>query len=291
MHVISTNLVNGFLDVFNFKKIVEKSLINPTRRKKPFNLSRYEKSFQVSQFQVMGKSVVTLQPKSECGQQHILFFHGGAYLLEGSVMHWKLMETISLKANCKVSYIDYPLAPEYNYKATFEMVQQAYDKLLKENPNDMFMLMGDSAGGGLALAFAQKLVAENALIQPSKIILFSPWLDMAMVNSEIKKMENLDKILSVKSLRDAAKTYSGGDDLHQYLLSPINGKLEGLGETLIFYGTHEILYPDCLKLKDKTAGFENFHFREFAGMQHDWVIFPIAEADEALEMVIEFIVR
>jgi len=290
MHVISANLVNGFLDVFNFKKMVEKSLVHPTRRKKPFNLSRYEKSFQVSQFQLMGKSVVTFTPKGIVSTIHILFFHGGAYLLEGSAMHWKLMEAIALKANCKVSYIDYPLAPEYTYKTTFEMVQQSYELLINKYPNDKFMLMGDSAGGGLALAFAQKLAAENALVQPSKIILFSPWLDMAMNNPEIKKMEHLDKILSVDALRKAALLYSGGDDLQHYLLSPINGKMEELGETLIFYGTHEILYYDCLKLKQKTAHLSNFHFREFAEMQHDWVIFPIAEADEALEMAIEFIV-
>ncbi|MFZ4583008.1 MAG: hypothetical protein ACOYM7_10205, partial [Paludibacter sp.] len=61
-------------------------------------------------------------------------------------------------------------------------------------------------------------------------------------------------------------------------------------ETLIFYGTHELLYPDCLKLKAKTAGFSNFHFREFKTMQHDWVIFPIREADEAQEMAVEFII-
>lgn len=291
MHVVSANIVNGFLDVFNFKKMVEKSLVNPARRKKPFNLSRYEKSFLVSQFQVMRKPVVTLQPKTECGQQHILFFHGGAYLLEGNAMHWKLIESIALKANCKVTYIDYPLAPESTYKATFEMVQHTYDKLIIDFPNDTFMLMGDSAGGGLALAFAQKLAAENALIQPSKIILFSPWLDMTMSNPEIKKIEKSDKILSVDALCKAAQLYSGGDDLQQFLLSPINGRFEGLGETLIFYGTHEILYPDCLKLKEKTSELSNFHFREFTGMQHDLVIFPIAEADEALEMAVEFIVR
>jgi acetyl esterase/lipase len=291
MQVISAKLLTRFLTILNFKKLVEISLRNPSRAKKLLVSKHLYQTFDVNEFLIMDKSVVTLSPKGMVSTVHILFFHGGGYVLEGTSMHWNILEKIVLKANCKVSYFDYPLAPEYNYKTTFEMVQQCYDKLLYENPNDRFMLMGDSAGGGLALAFAQKLAAENALIQPSKIILFSPWLDMAMENSEIMKMENLDKILSVNALRDASKHYSGVDNLHQYLLSPINGNLEGLGETLVFYGTHEILFPDCLKLKDKTAGLENFHFREFTGMQHDWVLFPIPEADEALEMAIEFIVR
>ena len=288
MQVISAKILTRFLAILNFKKLVEISLSNPTRAKKLLVSKHLYQTFDVNEFQILDKSVVTLSPKGEVSNIHILFFHGGGYVLEGTSMHWKILEKIATKANCKVSYIDYPLAPEYTYKTTFEMVQQCYDKLLTENPNDTFMLMGDSAGGGLALAFAQKLAAENELVQPTKIILFSPWLDMNVQNSEI---ERLDKILSVKALRDAAKAYSGGEDINQYLLSPINGKLEGLGETMVFYGTHEILYPDCLKLKDKTAVLENFHFREFVGMQHDWVLFPIAEADEALEIAIEFIVR
>jgi acetyl esterase/lipase len=291
MATISAKTLTRFLAILNFKKLVELSLRNPSRTKKALVSKHLREEFQLNEFQIMDKSVVTLSSKTTISNIHILFFHGGAYMLEGTSMHWKIIKNIVVNANCKVSYIDYPLAPEYNYKTTFEMVQQCYDKFINENPNDTFMLMGDSAGGGLALAFAQKLRNENAFIQPQKLILFSPWLDMAMENSEIKKMENLDKILSVKALHDAAQHYSGGDDLHQYLLSPINGKLEGLGEILVFYGTHEILYNDCIKLKNKTAGLENFHFQEFAEMQHDWVLFPIAESDEALKMTVEFIRR
>jgi epsilon-lactone hydrolase len=288
MQVISAKILTRFLTILNFKKLVEISLRNPSREKK-LSVSRHlYKIFDVNEFQIMDKSVITLSPKGKVTHIHILFFHGGGYMLEGTSMHWKILEKIAIKANSKVSYIDYPLAREYTYKTTFEMVQQCYHKLLNENPNDRFMFMGDSAGGGLALAFAQKLAAENAAIQPQKLILFSPWLDMNLQNSELEK---LDKILSVATLRDAAKAYSGGEDINQYLLSPINGKLQGLGETLIFYGTHEILYNDCLKLKEKTAGLENFYFQEFAEMQHDWVLFPIAEADKALEIAVEFIVR
>ncbi len=287
MATISAKTLTRFLAILNFKKLIELSLRNPSRTKKALVSKHLRDKFQINEFQIMGKSVITLTPKTQVTNIHILFFHGGGYILEGTSMHWKLIEKLLVTVNCKVSYFDYPLAPEHNYKTTFEMVQRSYGKLINENPNDTFIFMGDSAGGGLALAFAQKLAAENAAIQPQKLILFSPWLDMNLQNSELEK---LDKILSVAALRDAAKKYSGGDDLNQYLLSPINGNFKGLGETLVFYGTHEILYNDCLKLKNKTAGLGNFHFQEFAEMQHDCVLFPIAEADKALEIAVEFIV-
>ena len=286
---IAAKIIFFFLGLANAKKVVEKSFLNPKRSTKPLVPKYLFKIFYVSDFQISNKSVVTLQPKTGTTNTHVLYFHGGAYLLEGNSMHWKMVETIATNANCRVSYIDYLLAPEHNNRATFDMVQQSYDRLIIEYPNDRFCLMGDSAGGGLALAFAQKLLKENAAIQPVKNILFSPWLDLALQNPEIRKQESLDKLLPLNGLIEAGRKYAGGDDQNNYLVSPINGNLESIGETIVFYGTDELFYPDCQKLRAKTAGFGNFSFHEFPGMQHDWVIFPIPEASEALNLAIDFI--
>jgi len=281
--------ITFFLGLSNANRLVEKSFLNPARSTKPIVTKHLLKNFSVSEFQVLGKSVVTIQSKTNVTNTHVLYFHGGAYLLEGNSMHWKIVQTVVNKANCKVSYIDYPLAPECTYKITFDMVQQSFDKLTQQYPNDRFMLMGDSAGGGLALAFALKLANDNAAVQPGKNILFSPWLDLAMQNTEIKKQESLDKLLPLKGLIDAGKKYAGGDDVNNYLLSPINGNLTGIGKTIIFYGTHELFFCDCKNLKEKTIDTGNFIFYEFPKMQHDWVIFPIPEAEEALNIAIDFI--
>jgi acetyl esterase/lipase len=290
MATISSKNLAVFLGLLNFKTKVEKSFHNPVRTKKQLVSAKLFKKFDVSEFKIMEKSVITIQPKTNVSDFHILFFHGGAYLIEGSAMHWKIVENIASNAHCRVSYIDYPLAPEHNYRFTFDMVQQSYDKLTNDYPHDRFMLMGDSAGGGLALAFAQKLVNENAAILPEKNILFSPWLDLSMQNPAIRKQEHLDKILPYNGLVYAGKQYAADHDVNHFLLSPINGEMmDRIGKTLVFYGTDELFYPDCLRLKEKTSGLANFSFREFQGMQHDWVIFPIHEAKEALEMAVEFI--
>ena len=287
---VQAKIITFFLGITNAKKLVEKSFRNPPRSTKHLIPKYLDKIFKVFEFQLMTKNVVSVQPKTTDNNMHILFFHGGAYVLEGSAMHWKIIETIVQKTNCKISYIDYPLAPEFNYKQTFEMVQQSFDRLIKLFPKDRFMFMGDSAGGGLALAFAQKLAKEKAVVQPCKLILFSPWLDLSMQNPEISKQERTDKLLPLDGLIDAGKLYAGGYDLSNYLLSPLNGDLSGLGETLVFYGTHELFYPDCkllaIKAEQSNAGFI---FKEFANMQHDWVIFPIPEAKKALHIAIEFI--
>lgn len=100
------------------------------------------------------------------------------------------------------------------------MVQSSFDNLSSEFHDDIFFFMGDSAGG--SLAFAKKLFYDNAPIQPLKLILFSPWLDLTMQNPAIQQQECLDFILPLNALLQAGLKYAGGDDLSQYLLSPMN---------------------------------------------------------------------
>lgn len=286
----SAKNITRMLGFLNAKKFVEKSFKNPLRTTKTVVPQKILSKFVVSEFQVMGKSVITIQPKQNDGNKHVIYFHGGAYLLEGSTMHWKIIDRIATKANCKISYFDYPLAPEFNYISTFEMVQQAYNKIKRQYSEDQFLLMGDSAGGGLALAFAQKLAIENPSEIPPKNILFSPWLDISMSNPLIKDLEHLDKLLPLSGLIEAGKKYAGNDNVDNYLLSPINGKLDGLGDTIVFYGTHELFYADCKKLKELSkSSIVKFIFHEYAEMQHDWVLYPIPEANQVINTTIEFI--
>lgn len=289
MRSYSSKILEFFLNVLFFKYIVSITLKHPKRANQLHFSTKLLNKFQVSQFKIMNKSVITVQSKVCVSNIHIVFFHGGSYVIEGNSMHWRIIETFVSKLNCKVSYIDYPLAPENNYVTTFKMVYLSYIELINKYSDDKFILMGDSAGGGLALAFAQKLKYENFSVQPQKIILFSPWLDLTMKNPTIKQQEKFDKILPLKGLINAGLKYAGGDDRTYYLLSPINGKFEGLCDTLVFYGTYELFYPDCKKLQEKTKTFGNFIFKEFPKMQHDWVIFPIPESIQALNITIDFI--
>jgi acetyl esterase/lipase len=125
---------------------------------------------------------------------------------------------------------------------------------------------------------------------PVKIVLLSPWLDITMSNPDIKNQESLDYILTVNMLRNAGMKYSNGDNMDQYLLSPINGELNDIPETIIFYGTEELFHPDCNKLKSMIApGKQNIIFKEYQKMQHDWAIFPIPESKQVVNEICEFI--
>lgn len=242
----------------------------------------------IKQFQVHKHDVVTMEPEEITNNKHILFFHGGAYVAKGIKVHWKFLETLAHSLNCKATYVDYPLAPEFGYKDTHAMVNATYDELVATYQDDEFIFMGDSAGGGLALAFAQSLAQNNHKKQPKKIVMFSPWLDLTMENEDIAEYEELDITLSKEKLLNSACAYAQGEDLSLPQLSPINGKLDGLCEMEMYVGTHELMCPDCLKFndlaKEKGATITTYVYEK---MPHDWVIMPFEEAKIATRSVID----
>ena len=288
---LNSRIIAWILKVLNFKKKVEKKAFKHIQApRKGFLPNRIKRSYRANFQTFQGEGIATFESKKKVTKNHIIFFHGGAYIFRTTYGHWKLSENIVKRNMCRMTHIDYPLAPEHHYKETFNMVSGAYEMLIKLYPFDNFIFMGDSAGGGLALAFAQKLLKENHTKPPLKIILLSPWLDLTMSNPAIKELESSDYILTVKMLQHAGMLYSNGDQQDQYLLSPINGELTDLPKTLVFYGTEELFYADCVRLKSLTGSSrQNFIFREYPKMQHDWAIFPIPERKQLVNEVCDFI--
>lgn len=285
---LRSKILNSTLKFLNFKKIVEKKAFRQTSsNSKRFLPLFFKLSLKFKAYLNISRNIVTIEPKKRKGNKHIIFFHGGAYIFNISTGHWKFVLKIIKKCKCKISIIDYPLAPEFNYKDTFEMVSVVYEQLCKAYSKDDLVLMGDSAGGGLALAFIQKLIKEKSSKIPSKIILLSPWLDLTVSNPEIEKLESADHILSVNMLKYAASKYSAGEDMHIPLLSPINGELDNIPQTIVFYGSKEIFNADC-KLLSRIAS-ENIISREYINMQHDWAIFPIPERNMLINEINEFL--
>ena len=278
------------LQIRKIKKRIIGIDTNPPRSKKGFVPSRITNLYKTDIQSLHNKTVVTFEKKEEVNQNHVVFCHGGSYIYEIFSYHWKTVEKIVNLTSCRMTVLDYPLAPEYTYKDTFEMLEKSYKMLVKKYPKDQFILMGDSAGGGLAFAFSQKLIKENYFKLPVKIVLLSPWLDITMTSPEIKKLEKLDHMLNIQALKNAANKYAGGDDPNQYLLSPINGEMNDLPKTIVFYGTHELFYADCNKLKLITMGInDNFIYKPYKNMQHDWAVIPIPEGTKAIKEICAFL--
>lgn len=281
----------GLLGWMNFKasslervnaglSLVDTSGLKP-RPEEPFT-----RKFLVTREDIQGHGVYTVSPRDKAPTVTVFYLHGGGYSVTFADSHWKFFEELILSTGCTIVAPDYPLPPQADWKASWDMVRQAYLRLPeKESP----ILMGDSAGGGFALALAQELAAEGHR-NPRLVILLSPWLDLSMSNPDIPRMEASDPLLSREALVVCARRWARGTPLVDRRLSPLYGPLEGLPPVVLFTGTADILNPDARKLRDLSSpGNPDFAYREYQGMMHVWMLFDFPESRKAKEEIFRWV--
>lgn len=178
---------------------------------------RLLKNFNIDIIQVNGRKVTFISPKSNSSGKYILYLHGGAYVNNIYRQHWIFTSQLVQKTNCTMVVPDYPLAPLSTYKDAFEMLDCLYDILLTKTDSKNILLMGDSAGGGLALALAQKQKNEGKP-STSQVILIAPWLDVSLSNPDIVEVQKNDPILHANSFEPVSKAWAGNSELSNYLI-------------------------------------------------------------------------
>lgn len=292
------NMASAQSKIFNIllRLINKKGLLKRQFERTSFNAftspvppAKIFRNCRIDTYLISNRNVFVLRPaKNEC-KKHILYLHGGAFVSNFTKLHWHFLADLIAKTHCTITTPDYPLAPQHTNRDVFEMMLQLYRKLLQTVHPDDLILMGDSAGGGLALALAQKLRTEN-LPQPDQIILLSPWLDITLSNPDIVKIDSIDPFTGIEGLRLAGQAYAGNDDPRHFLLSPINGSFDQLGKISVFIGTKEILHADALKLKALMAAQGvSANYREYKDMIHVWMLLHFPESRKAKSEIAELI--
>lgn len=216
--------------------------------------------------------------------RHILFLHGGGYAMEATIGHYMLIKRMMEMYSVSVTIIEYPLTPEYQAHTTLDVVSRLYKYLSAENPTHTFSLFGDSAGGGLALTLAM-WIRENRLPQPERIILVSPWLDIALENEAIMDYKERDVLLDLEGVQAVGNHYRGSLSKTDYRVSPLYGDLSHLGKIALFYTSEEILKPDCVFLSERVAEGTQIKSFEFEELWHDFILWPIPERESFLELI------
>ncbi|WP_020612597.1 alpha/beta hydrolase [Sediminispirochaeta bajacaliforniensis] len=244
---------------------------------------RMRKDFDVSCETRMGSDVWTIAPKQRSRSIHIIYFHGGSYIMGFHRLHWHLIGNLARSLGVSVTAPDYPLAPRSTVKDVFDLILPLYRDISARYEH--IILMGDSAGGGLSLALAQK-ARDEGLRAPCRLILFAPWVDVTMTNPDIAELDSRDPCLNRSGLKSAGLSYAGSTDPAHFLVSPLYGDLKSLPPITIFVGTNDMLLADCRRLRQK--GMEvgsNVELHEIEGLVHPGIMLPLPESQAVLQEV------
>jgi epsilon-lactone hydrolase len=218
----------------------------------------------------------------------ILYLHGGCYIMGSAFGCRHLGGALAVAAQTGVLVPDYRLAPEHPFPAALEDVATAYDWLLTRSSGpDHVVIVGDSAGAGLATTLLLHLKTTGAPL-PGALVLLSPWLDLSC--SQIEDHESLLPF-TVERLRTFASAYAG-DELDNDLLCPLDADLRGWPPVLLQAGKGDALATDAYAFADRAeAHGVDIELQSYDAGTHDFHVFwsLLPEASDAVRRAGEFI--
>jgi len=230
----------------------------------------------------------------------VLYMHGGAFLTCGVNTHGRLVETLSNFADSPVLVVNYRMIPKHSVGMALDDCYDAYKWLrLKGYDPEQIVLAGDSAGGYLALALAEKLQQEGlAGESPAAIVTLSPLFEIDNEARANHPNIHSDAMFPPKAftalvdLVEAAAARNVVDGKAEEVFEPLDHIEPGLPRTLIHVSGSEVLLNDARKAAHMLAAAGvPVEVRVWPGQMH---VFQIAapavkEATRSLKQVGDYI--
>lgn len=239
--------------------------------------------YDVREATVDGCLVLRLTPRSGATGQHLIYTHGGSYVHPLVREQWWIIDRSTRGSGVTITLPFYRLAPEGGPERAYALLRKVYAELADAGSGTQITLAGDSAGGGLALgqAIAYRDAGAPA---PRQVVLFSPWVDVALTNPEIPSLQPRDPVLDAEVSAAFGRLWAGGVDLRHVTVSPLHADLATLPPVHTYQGGRDILAADAKLLADRLRQAGNSGtFTFVAGAFHDYVgAFWTPEARAAL---------
>jgi len=219
-----------------------------------------------------------------------LYLHGGAYSIGSITSHRELIARLAHATGMRGLAINYRLAPEDPYPAALEDALTAYRWLLSEGIDaSKIIIIGDSAGGGLALALLSALSNTGESL-PAGAVCLSPWADLTNSGASFQSKANRDPYLTFDILEMYAGYYAGEQDRKLPLISPLYADFSDFPPLLIHAGSDEVLLDDATRVAEKAdkAGVD-VTLKVWDGLFHVFSIISfLPESKKAMENIAQF---
>ncbi len=246
----------------------------------------------ISRSTIDGWPVYEVAPRTGAAPRRALYLHGGAYVFEIAAQHWMLVAQLAVATGTRFTVPIYPLAPAATADTIVAGASALASALIESVGAEKVTIMGDSAGGGMALAVAMRIRDTQPDGTQPRTILISPWLDISGTDPQLAIIAPRDPWLAVPGSHAAGVVYRGDLAEDDPTVSPLFGDFSGLGPITMLSGTRDILNADARRLV-RRARAENIplDYHEATDMIHVWVLLPIPEARSARAVIAAALLR
>ncbi|KKC05442.1 alpha/beta hydrolase fold domain-containing protein [Mycobacterium nebraskense] len=231
----------------------------------------------------------------------VVYFHGGAFLTCGANSHGRLVEALSKFADSPILVVNYRLLPKHSIGMALDDCHDGYQWLrLRGYQPDQIVLAGDSAGGYLALALAQRLQEEGQGEEdvPAGLVMISPLLQLAKENKQAHPNIDTDAMFSHRAFDALAELVASAAEKHKVagkpeeLYEPLEHIKPGLPRTLIHVSGSEVLLHDARLAASRLAAVGvPAEVRVWPGQIHDFQMAApmVPEAVRSLRQIGDYI--
>jgi acetyl esterase/lipase len=230
-------------------------------------------------------------PSDAAAGQALLHCHGGWFNWGTAEAFRHLVGHIAARAKTEAFIPDYRLAPEHPFPAGLTDVEAAYDGLVAAGAQRI-VILGDSAGGNLALSLLSILAGRSDTVKPAGAVALSPVTDLTLSGASWESRATADPYFTRVQVVELVRSYLAGHDPADPLASPLYGSLVGLPPMRLHVGDDEMLLDDATRYTERAVAAEvDATLDIWNGMPHGFLsgVGHLSAADKALDAIGAFL--
>jgi monoterpene epsilon-lactone hydrolase len=210
----------------------------------------------------------------------LVYLHGGGFCSGSILSHRRLVTEAGRAAGMRTLAVAFRLAPEAPFPAALEDAAAVWESVAGHEADPARIILGgDSAGGNLSVALANRLRGAGAP-GPAGLWLLSPWTDLTMSGATMATKDAVDPLIHRGYLGELAEAYCGSADPRDPRISVLRSDLRGSPPMLIQVGSSETLLSDSTRLAEAAGSADvRVTLEVWPGMIHAFPLWNARLAD------------
>lgn len=205
----------------------------------------------------------------------IYYIHGGGFTNSCTKSRMTFVSYLVKKFGYDVFSIDYRLAPEYKAPCQVNDCIDGYKYLHEKYSPDRIVVIGESAGGNLAVCLALK-ARDMGLPLPKSLFPNSMASQFSEYTESYRRCSlKTDFIVTMGIMENMMGVYYNEENVNDPYISPLYADLRGLPHVLLTASNCECLLDDSVMMYEKLreAGVDA-ELKTYDGLCHAFIISP-----------------